>query len=271
MSALHAMAEATEIGEHNLEVLISVLCGPPSAESKVDLYVEDAHHRTPMLSACHAKNHTVMQALLDRGVSCEHTNEIGLTPVHECAWVGDLVGVKMLLDRGALMYRATTDGVTPLHCAARVGNPDTIRTLITQFQQYYRSEMQSVSPARLPTVEAFVNARTSKGRTALHVCCSLDAAVATKAEECCRVLLNAGADACAIDEEKNTPLHCAAMAGNLAVAQRLLLTQAAVETSNKKNKNRKYPYQLVSLASPNGQHLQQILKDAIAIAKRNKK
>jgi len=271
-SALHELAEATELGQHNLEVLISILCGPPSQDSKMDLNVENRRHRTPMLDACRAKNHVVMRALLDRGVSVEHTNALGMSPVHESAWVGDLVGMRLLLDRGASMYRTTIDGVTALHCAAHAGNPDTIRLLITQYQQFYRAEMQSpTTPARLPTIQAFINARTSRGRTPLHVCCLPNASVAAaKAEECCRVLINAGADPCAVDEEKNTPLHCAALAGNLAVAQRLLLTPTAVLTANKKNKNRKYPYQLVTLSNPNGQHLQQILKDAIALAKRSK-
>jgi len=267
---LHALAEATEIGQHNIEILVSLLCGS-SRSRKMNLNVEDGRHRTPMHIACLRKNHTAMMAFLERGVSCETANAAGVTPVHECARVGDLVGVRMLLDRGASMYRATTDGITPLHCAAHVGNPDIIRVLIASFQQYYRNEMQNHTSSRLPTLQAFLNAPSSKGRTPLHMCCALDPSVAAaKAEECCRVLLSAGADACAIDDDKNTPLHSAAMAGNLAVTQRLLLTPAAVPTSNMKNKNRKYPYQLVPSSAPNGQHLQQILKDAIAIAKRNK-
>lgn len=125
------------------------------------------------------------------------------TPLHLAALGAGVDVVRLLCARGANMCATNAVGDTPLHLAA-YGCPDVVKFLLEQ--------------------GADCNA------CALPRCCApLHRAASGGSVECARLLLRAGADLNAQDEDGQTPLHYAAQNGNSDVERILLAGGAFVE------------------------------------------
>ncbi|KAF8063002.1 Ank1 [Scenedesmus sp. PABB004] len=101
--------------------------------------------------------------------------------------------------------RAAQEGTTPLHAAARFGHLAVLLALAPR--------LDAAAAARSPDAE---------GRTPLALACSL----AEGGEGVAEHLVRLGADPAAADAAGNTPLHAAAVSGNIALARLLLATEA---------------------------------------------
>ena len=133
--------------------------------------------------------------LIDRNVSEE-------TPLYWLAIENKPAGVKLLLEHGADPNTKSDYGDAVLYDAARLGNTEVVALLIA--------------------VGAEVDARHSQNaESALHT-----AAQSSPDPSVIDQLIDAGADVNAIDHLEWTPLHGAAMHGNLGTAERLLSQDA---------------------------------------------
>ncbi len=72
------------------------------------------------------------KALLENGTDLNSADRCGWTVVHQCAWQGDLLLLRLCVQKGADTNRKTQDGRLPVHLAATSGHMDVVRYLDTQ-------------------------------------------------------------------------------------------------------------------------------------------
>lgn len=194
--------------------------------------VNQAHAgMTPLLAATrdswHGRPEAVM-TLLANGADPRAADADGNTPLHHAARSTDPGVAALLRDAAAEIDALNHDGQSPLAIACAAGNWRLARFLL---ERGARAEPAQGQPALLSAAatdeddpagvqlllkhKAKVDARDTRGRSALHAACLAGHAdiVAT--------LLAAGADAQAHDEAGRTPLLDAAQGGSLAVLERL--------------------------------------------------
>jgi ankyrin repeat protein/beta-lactamase regulating signal transducer with metallopeptidase domain len=135
----------------------------------------------------------------------------GRTPLHEAAWFGPNV-IKVLVDNGADVNARDDQGYMPLHLAFYYGLRDSVQQLVA--------------------LGADINARTNSGETILHLAATARRDTSSSASFI-EFLLEHGAYLDARDNFEWTPLHRAALLGELEVA-RVLLTHGA-DTSSRTN------------------------------------
>jgi ankyrin repeat protein len=78
------------------------------------------HEQTPLHLCAYHGNMVVAQQLLDAGAKVNAVNKAGSTALHVAARVGDLQMTRLLLDRGSDATAVNLDGKTALHGAARI-------------------------------------------------------------------------------------------------------------------------------------------------------
>jgi len=124
--------------------------------------------------------------------------DIGTTPLLRAARAGDVLAVKLLLKHGALVDLPQAAGATPLMVAVGLGaNPIDTRGK-------FRSQIDALATAEvLLEAGADVNARDSRGRTALH------AAAAQGYTDVAKFLVEHGADLKAADADGVLPADAA--------------------------------------------------------------
>jgi len=158
----------------------------------------------------------IVDVLASHGADVNAVGEGGLTPLHYAAWRGGVRVVEALLERGARIKVADVSGSTPLHLAAdeddrlavierllaagadpRMAdrNGDTPLHLAARRWHGSRKTMASLVKAGAP-----VNAHGLASMTALHSVCVVGDTVAAE------LLIDAGADPAAVDEQGETPL-----------------------------------------------------------------
>jgi ankyrin repeat protein len=131
---------------------------------------------------------TIIKLLIARGANKDIRDIHGASPLHFAARYGNIVAVQALLECGALISRDLS-GCTPLHYAAHNGRKVIVRILANHYQEY-------------------VNIRNNAGETPLHL------AVKSIRYPDVKILLNAGADVLARDNEGRTSFHYAAKSRN---------------------------------------------------------
>ncbi len=151
----------------------------------------DEEGRTPLYCAIEAKHLEAARALLAGHADPNLQADSGQTPLHRAAFGVNLEAVQLLLTNGANATLADDDGETALHRVAWSGYLD----------------------LHSPEDE------TPEAKRARFAAC---VAVA-------RALLRAGADAGAVDEDGDTPLHRAAQGGSAEMVQALLAAGAKVD------------------------------------------
>ena len=170
---------------------------------QVDVTHKDsAGHTALILSAC---NHpAVMEVLIDAGAEVEVKDKTGFSPLHWACRSGSLAVVKVLVKAGARVCVADNKGNGCLTVAAHHGHTETVRTLLC-----------------MPEVD--VNQSNDSGFTALHH------AVFEKHSDVVQLLIDAGAD---IDEKYAVmdvaPLRCACEVGELEIVKMLVEAGADV-------------------------------------------
>ncbi|TEA23616.1 hypothetical protein DBR06_SOUSAS910334 [Sousa chinensis] len=166
--------------------------------------------RTALHEACAAGHAACAHVLLVAGADPNIPDQDGKRPLHLCGAAGSLECAELLLRFGAKVDgRSEEEEETPLHVAARLGHVELADLLLRR--------------------GACSNARDAEGWTPLLAACDARCTSPADAEattahclQLCRLLLSAGADADAADQDRRRPLHLACRRGHADVVELLL-------------------------------------------------
>ncbi|HCE59701.1 MAG TPA: hypothetical protein DEQ74_02620 [Wolbachia sp.] len=146
---------------------------------------------------------SVVKTLLKNGANVNAIDGDDVTPLHCAAGNGYAYVVNVLLENGANVNAVDQDGETPLQCAARLGSKDAAEVLL-------KGSAGNSEGAQ-------VNAVDQGGET------SLDLVVEHDYVNTVRMLLAANAKIDTVEDIfGRTPLHWAALRGNVGIVQALL-------------------------------------------------
>ncbi|KAH6720716.1 ankyrin repeat-containing domain protein [Leptodontidium sp. MPI-SDFR-AT-0119] len=148
---------------------------------------------------------TVVQHLLDEGISIEEEDDYGFTPLHHASQNGNLDLATMLLDQNANIEAKNRGQSTPLECAAANGHNAVVKLLLTK--------------------GAEVNEGTGYTGTALQ------AAVKKGNMPLIRCLIENGANINAVGGFSGSALQAAVHAGHLAIVSFLINKDADLDAS----------------------------------------
>jgi ankyrin repeat protein len=164
------------------EEMVQLLCEGGITEA------DDGLRDTPLLIAISRRHLRVAHYLIEKGAKVDSGGERSTPPLYLAASTGDESIVKALLHHGAnTEAESHYDKETPLHVAARLGHQAVVKILLDK--------------------GASLRARTSQGRTALHLAC-----IEGQAESARQLLANmklTNQPWNARDNDQRTALHCA--------------------------------------------------------------
>jgi ankyrin repeat protein len=236
-------------GEHYepATLLEAVLLGNRSAVEHfvalgADVNAPEDDGTTPLMRAVHGRFPDIAKLLINSGANVSARNRYGVTALYLAARGGDAATTRRLLAAGMDANTALPGGETALMTAARSGHTDVVGVLLTgsnaiesladlggnytapSERSGYASDAPGYGSTERRAVQrnrADVNAREQRyGDTAL-----MWAAVAGHADVV-RLLIEAGADVRAVDDEGVTALHLARANGHTEVAAALLAAGA---------------------------------------------
>ncbi|XP_018589789.2 CARD- and ANK-domain containing inflammasome adapter protein [Scleropages formosus] len=164
---------------------------------EADISAKDKQARTALHWAAAQPQATVARLLLSTGADANAVDKEKKTPLHFAAMGGHGEVASVLLARKASFRAKDMDGCTPLHYAAAKGHLD-------------------VAAVLLSTGKKSVNDKNVWRKTALHL------ASEHGQDSLIDLLMCSGANVNALDNNKDTPLHCATRFGHLESVQRLL-------------------------------------------------
>jgi len=154
------------------------------------------------LSVLHVARHPkLLHHLLQLGLPLEHRCTGDCTPLLQACRDGRLDCVKALLADGADIHATDNHGWGVLHWSVRTRGPCPGRTLLMTAAGLACLEVVKASLA----AGADVTAADQQGCTALHGVCGDDAS----AEQIYTLLMHAGGDLFALDNDSETPLQLA--------------------------------------------------------------
>ncbi len=212
---------------------------PVLLEAGADVNARDEKGWTPLrLAMVRNQRAGVAAALLEAGADVNSPGHRGLTPLHEAAAQrGNLDVVRILLEAGADIHATSGPGLTPLHKAASGGAAEIVHALLDAGADvnagvvggYGTPLLRAVQTRRSTEAVVIVllwagadpDARDEQGWTPLYAAAHSDRPAAVRA------LLKAGADPDALTDDGASPLHAAAVhAGPEVIA---LLADAGVD------------------------------------------
>ncbi|ETS78896.1 hypothetical protein PFICI_08749 [Pestalotiopsis fici W106-1] len=164
---------------------------------------------TPLLIAAREGRIRVADFLLQKGADISAVPEYppgGYTMQHCFAATGNTSALRLLIDAGVDMNVQSFGGWTPLLTVVGRRAEESLKLLLEHSD---------------------IGARLVDGRSALHI------AAYSGYESICDILLDAGADDQSLSNDEYTPLHEAAMGGNLVVLRKFLSrSEHAVQNQN---------------------------------------
>ncbi|XP_020899126.1 transient receptor potential cation channel subfamily A member 1 isoform X2 [Exaiptasia diaphana] len=199
-SKIHAMTPLLCAAKFNAIESSKVLIREGASVSAKNCYGQTALHH-----AVRRQNIKIVELLLTEGKMDVNVVDIDkTTALHIAAHVGDEMSTKLLLFHGIEIKAQDNDGFTAFHVAAREGKNDVLRTLLQTARDH---KMDTTMLLDMPD---------NYGNTCLHL--------AVKHGRCSttQICLNFGASLCVWESSSlQTPLHFAAVSGNLCVLRAL--------------------------------------------------
>ncbi|KAK7888960.1 hypothetical protein WMY93_024520 [Mugilogobius chulae] len=203
--------------------------------------VFDKQGYTPLLRAAQMGHAQVFRVLLEKHANEDATLPDGTSVLHLAAQGGSVLIMEELLQKGLNPNTVGPKAQTPLHVAAASPKPDMTLLLLTAGAQINASAQDGVTPlhvacqhgnqeivASLLKNKVQIEAADKLGRTALHW-----ASVCPKESSVLNILLSSKVNANALDNEKKSALHLAAMEGRLEHVTSLLSHKAKVGAKDK--------------------------------------
>ncbi|KXJ15102.1 Transient receptor potential cation channel subfamily A member 1 [Exaiptasia diaphana] len=215
-SKIHAMTPLLCAAKFNAIESSKVLIREGASVSAKNCYGQTALHH-----AVRRQNIKIVELLLTEGKMDVNVVDIDkTTALHIAAHVGDEMSTKLLLFHGIEIKAQDNDGFTAFHVAAREGKNDVLRTLLqtgTERRQAVsmRTLLQTARDHKMDTT-MLLDMPDNYGNTCLHL--------AVKHGRCSttQICLNFGASLCVWESSSlQTPLHFAAVSGNLCVLRAL--------------------------------------------------
>ncbi|KAL3147418.1 hypothetical protein ABBQ38_014482 [Trebouxia sp. C0009 RCD-2024] len=224
--------------------------------------------RTLHFAAAHG-HLDVVTFLWSKGAELDWETPDGRSPLHLAALRGHSTVVKFLLSKQAWADSQDAEDSTALHLAARGTSQQTISELLKVSASTHITNKLGLTPLAEAIVSGQVDSarlllgkdgeglrHRPQGWSLLHLAC------ATEQPDCAALLIKHGAEV--QDMEKGsglTPLHAAAMAGNVDCVRMLLAAKASVSAASS---NGSLPGDLVPPHSADRPQLLVLLKSAAA-------
>lgn len=214
-------------------------------ENGASLSATDRIGRTPLHCAVDKNRNAVVKVLLMQGASISSTDHDLRTPLHCAASNGNENIVRALLWRGADVLATTLNGWTPLEYAKHEHHERVLPLLeaAVSVPQYHVGQPEPLaewqlwqdivintpcSTPALPTSTRSSLCTNTDGRTLLH----LEAFKPHNSSKSIRQLLEEGFDVAALDNQGQTPLHCAAAEGHERMVKLLVENGASVSAND---------------------------------------
>ncbi|XP_069792433.1 CARD- and ANK-domain containing inflammasome adapter protein [Narcine bancroftii] len=167
-------------------------------QNKADVNTKDRFMRTPLHMAAVAGHASIAGLLLSSQADPNAVNKEKKTPLHLAANEGHLDFVSIMLSRRAKFAAKDMDGNTPMHYAASKSHSIVVKALL------------------LAGKNKNIDDKNVWRKTPLHL------AAEYSHEDLTELLLVSGASINAVDNAKDTPLHCACKSGNINAVQKLI-------------------------------------------------
>ncbi|XP_072294824.1 CARD- and ANK-domain containing inflammasome adapter protein [Eucyclogobius newberryi] len=211
-------------------------------DSGADINIFDKQGYSPLLLSAEMGHSQVFRVLLEKQANRDATLSDRSSVLHLAALGGSVPIMKELLEKGLNPNTPGPKAQTPLHLAAALHTPDVVHLLLTAGAQINSTAQDGVTPLHVASQhgneeivacliqnKAKIEAEDKLGRTALHW-----ASVAPKESNVMNALLSfKQINVNALDNEKRSALHLAAMEGNLENVTSLLSHKAKAVAKDK--------------------------------------
>ncbi|XP_067892527.1 CARD- and ANK-domain containing inflammasome adapter protein [Heterodontus francisci] len=244
---------------HNQPPMIETLIG---GGSKVNAVTKEAV--TPLHIASQKGNKDTAECLIQNKADVNAKDRYMRTPLHMAAVVGDASIAELLLSNQADPNAVNKEKKTPLHLAANEGHLDFVSLMLTRRAKFAVKDMDGNTPMHYAAsnshsivVKALLLAGKNKNiddknvwrKTPLHL------AAEHSHEGLVELLLISGAAINALDNTKDTPLHCACKSGNFNTAQKLInWSQGEKPKFHSTNSLKKTPLQVAETGDTDSHH-----------------
>jgi len=230
-AAIDALNERGETPLHiassiGLPAMVRLLC-----HSGADVNVAGFSGCLPAHLAAKTGHKGIIRVLLDRGTYVNATDNDSRSVIHTAAAAGHEATVALLLEYGADLNAQDVHGRTPVHDAVQSGDLSIVYMLCGSGADPLALDLENISPLHIAAEQgsdiivreliclgANVLTRDLKGRTPLHYCSSSK----QPSVGAVRMLLEAGADADALDNDMVSALHLACEQGSDTIVRELV-------------------------------------------------
>eukprot|EP00003_Mantamonas_plastica_P017700 TRINITY_DN29234_c0_g1_i1.p1 TRINITY_DN29234_c0_g1~~TRINITY_DN29234_c0_g1_i1.p1 ORF type:complete len:661 (-),score=63.76 TRINITY_DN29234_c0_g1_i1:15-1997(-) len=202
----------------------------------------DNHGRTDLHHCVMAGSVEIVELVLSSSLDrFNHTDEFGWTPLHYAAERNDPDIIRLLVLHGCDVHVHDTEGRSPLQIAVLLEREFSWRTLLILGAKPDHKDHHGVTALhmaagrkRADILSELVESNTQpdvdiaddRGRTPLHVAGYSGSVV------CVKVLVNHGAETCAVDKNGCTPIHAAVEGSQLLVLEELIASGVPLNTLN---------------------------------------
>ncbi|XP_016848694.1 CARD- and ANK-domain containing inflammasome adapter protein [Anolis carolinensis] len=243
---------------HNKGALVDVLI---EGGAKIDPVTKELH--TPLHLASYKGHTEVAQKLLQNKAKVNLKDKQSKTPLHLGAEKGHIALVELLLGSNADPNSADKEKKTPLHLASIGSHLSTIKALLAKKSRFGAKDMDGCIPAHYAAISGNmeilkallvagnyknINDKNIWRKTPLHLTAEYGHS------DMMHYLLSNGSAINALDNNKDTPLHCACKAGHFNCVNTLVNWSAGEKVNlQATNSLKKTPLQTAESSSTDQQ------------------